>query len=276
MKVDILASSGFCGGVTRALYILDKTIKENSNSSIYLLGQIVHNKSVIEKYNNLGVKTVSLNDLDKLKDEDIVVISAHGLSDTDREKLKRFKTVDTTCAYVKLNQDLIKKEDSKMIFIGKKNHSETIALTKDNKNVTLVENIDDLNGFKDNDYGIIINQTTFNIHLLNYLRKIAKEKAPNYQILDTMCSVSKNLQTFISDKNSKYNVCLIVGDKNSNNANSLFEVCSYDIKYFISNVEEALNLNLRENDKIIIVGSASTPKSLLNEIRDQIKNKYIK
>ena len=49
MRVNVLKNSGFCGGVIRALHILDKTIKENENKTIYLLGEIVHNSLVKEK-----------------------------------------------------------------------------------------------------------------------------------------------------------------------------------------------------------------------------------
>ena len=41
-----------------------QTIKENENKTIYLLGEIVHNKIVTDKYLKLGVKIISENDLD--------------------------------------------------------------------------------------------------------------------------------------------------------------------------------------------------------------------
>lgn len=275
MKIDILESSGFCGGVTRALYVLDKTIKENEGKKIYLLGPIVHNTMVNQEYFNKGVVFISEMDLNKLDDGDIVVVSAHGISDILRKKLERFKVVDTTCPYVRKNKDLIKKnEASDIIFIGKKKHTETIALTEDNPNIRIVENEDDLKKFSANNYGVVVNQTTFNIDNLKKIRDDIKQKAPFYEIIDTMCIISKTIQEFLRERDNKYNVCLVVGDKTSNNANSLYEISPYHPTYFISSIKDALDITFRDFDSIIIIGSASTPKTLLKEIKKAIKEKY--
>ena len=148
MRVNVLKSSGFCGGVTRALYLLDKAIKENKDRTIYLLGDIVHNDTVNEKYKKLSVKVISKDELDSLKDGEIVLSSAHGISDKMREKLSRFNHIDTTCPFVRKNQNRIKSDPQKeIIFIGKKKHAETVAMTEDNENIWIIESEDELNFF---------------------------------------------------------------------------------------------------------------------------------
>ena len=179
MRVDILDYSGFCGGVYRALFLLDKAINDNKGKTIYLLGPIVHNKLVNEKYTNKGVEIIRIKDLDWLKDGDIVVISAHGVSNLLREKLKRFKVIDTTCAFVLKNQIKINEEDHKeIIFIGKKRHSETIALTEGNPKIKVIEDLNDLKNFRSNNEGIVYNQTTFNLKKLAILHEEIKKLAP--------------------------------------------------------------------------------------------------
>ena len=276
MKIDILKESGFCGGVTRAIYILNKTIKENPGEPIYLLGSIVHNMLVNNEFKEKGVKIIDNLDLEKLKDGSIVVISAHGKSDKEKEKLSRFRVVDTTCPYVLKNKRIINEnEANNIIFIGKKAHAETRALCGDNPNIYIVENEKDLDEVDTMSMGVVYNQTTFNINKLEKIHNIIREKAPFFVINNTMCPTSKNLQEFLNYKDKRYDVCIIVGDATSSNANSLVEMSPYHPTYFINSHKEIPNLKLRKFENIIIIGSASTPKDELKRVKDAIKEYMI-
>ena len=47
MKINKLTPSGFCGGVNKALKILDEAIDNpNTPKPIYLLGSIIHNSII--------------------------------------------------------------------------------------------------------------------------------------------------------------------------------------------------------------------------------------
>lgn len=272
MKIDILKDSGFCGGVTRTLYILDKTIKENPDKKIYLLGPIVHNMQVNNEYRAKGIEIIDNLALEKLEDGAIVVVSAHGKSDKELEPLKRFKIVDTTCPYVIKNKKLVKdNEANNIIFIGKRNHSETKAICGDNDDIYIAENEDDLKNTKSNSFGVVFNQTTFNINKLEKMHELIKENEPYFEIKDTMCPSARNLQQFLNLKDDRYNVCIIVGDKTSSNANSLYEMSPYNPTYFLSGAKDIEDMRFRKYDSIIIIGSASTPKQELQKVKDAIK-----
>lgn len=275
MKITVLKESGFCGGVTRTLLILNKTIKENEGKQIYLLGPIVHNQLVNDHYKELGVKFIDNIALDDLEDGSIVVVSAHGKSDKELEKLSRFKVVDTTCPYVIKNKQLVKRnEGNNIIFIGKKYHSETRAICGDNSDIFIVENENELKGLSSNSFGIVFNQTTFNINKLEKIQSIIKDQMPYFEIINTICPSSKNLQETLSMKDDKYNTCIIVGDKTSSNSNSLYEMSPYNPTYFISSAKDIDNLKFRRFDNILIVGSASTPKDELTKVKERIKELY--
>ena len=50
MKINKLTPSGFCGGVNKALKILDEAIDNpNTPKPIYLLGSIIHNSIITKK-----------------------------------------------------------------------------------------------------------------------------------------------------------------------------------------------------------------------------------
>lgn len=275
MRVNVLKSSGFCGGVTRALYLLDKAIKENKDRTIYLLGDIVHNDTVNEKYKKLSVKVISKDELDSLKDGEIVLSSAHGISDKMREKLSRFNHIDTTCPFVRKNQNRIKSDPQKeIIFIGKKKHAETVAMTEDNENIWIIESEDELNFFNSFNEGSVYNQTTFNSIKLNRIYDELAKRAQKYDIYNTMCETMKNLQDSLKTVDPRYNVCVIVGDKKSSNANSLVEMSPYIRTHFIENEMEVDKIGLCKLDSVLVVGSASTPKDLLERVKNKIKEKF--
>lgn len=277
MKVNVLSQSGFCGGVTRALYLLDKTIKENPERNIYLIGPIVHNMQVNESYRRKGIVFISMSDIKNLSDHSLVVISAHGLSNKDRKQLERMDIIDTTCPYVQKTKNLIdKNEANPIIFIGKKDHSETKTMTRDNPNILVVDSEDDLNKFSSSSYGMIFNQTTYNIQKLHKLQKLIQQKAPFYEIEDTMCIISKEMQEYLSTKHDEYNVAVIVGDSTSSNSNSLVEMSPYHSTYFIGSSKDVANIKFRSFDSVIIIGSASTSKDELKKVQVAIKAQFSK
>ena len=61
MEIIIGKNAGFCYGVKNAVVNTEEQLKENKN--IYCLGELVHNKQVVEKLENSGLKIV-----DKLED----------------------------------------------------------------------------------------------------------------------------------------------------------------------------------------------------------------
>ena len=74
MKFYIGKHSGFCFGVDRAISIA-YNLKGNNN---YVLGEIIHNETVIEKLNNNGVKTIFDTKETNFNAGDNVLIRTHG------------------------------------------------------------------------------------------------------------------------------------------------------------------------------------------------------
>ena len=74
---------------------------------------------------------------------------------------------------------------------------------------------------------------------------------------------------------NKYNKLIIVGDKHSNNALSLYEMSKYPHTLFISNEDEIKIEDFDINDSILIIGSASTPNLLMEKIKNRILNLFV-
>ena len=73
IKVKKARQLGSCFGVRRAIKIIDKAAREYPK--IATLGPIVHNRLVVTKLSETGVKVV--NELDQVQDR-VVAIASHG------------------------------------------------------------------------------------------------------------------------------------------------------------------------------------------------------
>ena len=75
MEIIVGKTAGFCYGVKRAVEGATEEITK-AKEKIYCLGEIVHNKQVIKKLQDLGIKCV-----ETIKEaEGTVLIRAHGVS----------------------------------------------------------------------------------------------------------------------------------------------------------------------------------------------------
>ena len=93
MEIIRAKHMGFCFGVLEAISVCNSLVEEKGKK--YILGMLVHNKQVVEDMQKKGFKLVTeeelLQDMDSLKENDIVVIRAHGTSKKVHEKLKERK-----------------------------------------------------------------------------------------------------------------------------------------------------------------------------------------
>lgn len=98
---------GFCGGVIRALKLLDETVSASPGRKIFLLGEIIHNDNVNAYFREKGVIVVPHKEIKQILSvaaaEDIITIPAFGIkSDLEIKIRNKFKTIlDTTCKNVK-------------------------------------------------------------------------------------------------------------------------------------------------------------------------------
>ena len=126
MEIILGKTAGFCYGVKNAINEAKKAI--NSKEEIYCLGEIVHNKSVINDLKQKGIKFV--DNIDEAKGQ--IIIRAHGAPKSTYEELnqKGIKIKDLTCPNVIKTHEVAEeysKKDYFIILIGIKEHPEAIG-----------------------------------------------------------------------------------------------------------------------------------------------------
>lgn len=291
MQIDILSPNGYCYGVKRAINLALDIKKENPNKKVYVLGMLVHNNYVCDFLLKNQIFTIDVPPnkykevLLKLKSDDIVIFTAHG-HDIELDQIikdKKIQSYDAICPMVKHNNDLIKnalEKGKKVIYIGQENHPEAIgALSMSNDIIFMTNKLLDLSYYDKKLNYFVINQTTLNIEELKGIHKDLKSIFPNIEIADEICAATRLRQQIILQLTG-YDVLLVVGSLKSSNTNKLYELATNklpDISTFrIESLKDIPFNKLDKQQKIAITGGTSTPSKLLQLIKEEITNYFIK
>ncbi|MEO1969928.1 MAG: 4-hydroxy-3-methylbut-2-enyl diphosphate reductase, partial [Pirellulaceae bacterium] len=99
MKVILAAPRGFCAGVNMAIESLDLAI-EQFGTPIYVYHEIVHNRYVVEAFQEKGA--VFVEHLEDVPEGSHLLFSAHGVSPEIRRIAveRNLVAVDATCPLV--------------------------------------------------------------------------------------------------------------------------------------------------------------------------------
>jgi len=287
VKVTVLEPSGYCVGVERAIKIAIETKNEHPSSNVVVLGMLVHNEDSLRSLEKHGIKTIYkpgcfLEQLiDEIKEPSMVILTAHGHAISVEEKLIKngHCIVDATCPFVKSSFETIFKsvnEGTPVLYIGVKNHPEAIAALSLSKDVYLVDykeqNIPELS----TESPLVISQTTLSKYEVEEISKKISEHYPRARFLNGICNASTKRQEALMNLKDDVDLIYIVGGANSNNSKTLFNLASklYPNKK-VKLIQNALDINEKDLlglSHVAISSGASTPKEVINSIKDKLLN----
>lgn len=279
MRVIRVSHQGYCSGVKRALDIVNKAYENNPNKQIYILGNIINNRYVSNQFLNKGIITIDtanatrLEMLESINKDGLVILTAHGVSPRVYEYLKKEKIeyIDATCPFVSLVSKRINKhlaDDYEIIYIGKHNHPESEGIIDINVNkVHLVTNTSEVDNLSINNKNILVDtQTTLSKFVTDPIFHKIKEKYPHAKLASGVCDATTIRQQALMNE-LEGELCLVVGDKISSNANELLKIASKKMPaYLINHVSEIKKEWLEGVTTITLTSAASTPKELTDEI----------
>lgn len=283
MKVIKVSKQGFCNGVKRALDLVFQTVKENQkNEPIYILGELMNNEFVSHKLNELGVITIKANSrkrVEMLEDitSGIVILTAHGVSPEVKKILdkKNLKYVDTTCPFINKTEDKIKSYLIKgydVIYIGKHNHPESEGIIDINPNkIHLITSLDETNSLSINNEKIFITtQTTIREKLLKEILKTLMNHYPNAVYYNGVCNSTTLRQEALINEITG-DLCIVVGDMISSNANELQKIGNQYLPTYLVNSVEEIKKEWFESVKVVtLTSAASTPDELTDSIYEYL------
>ena len=283
MEVVVGKLAGFCPGVESTINRAQKILEEKS--PIYCLGEIVHNSQVIESLENKGMITVE--NIEDVPDGSVLIFRAHGEPEYkyDLTKQKNLELHDLTCGNVISIHKKVQKEkdDSFIIILGKKKHPEVLG-TKGfaGENYYVVETEDDILDaymeYEKTDLGrvYVVAQTTISS---SYFDILAEEIEKNFieaeVVIDkTICNATEIRQKETFEMSKKFSTMIIIGGKNSSNTKELAKIAESNCKnvYLIETINDIKDIDFSGEKEIGIMAGASTPKDVINEVKNYLEN----
>lgn len=279
MEIIVGKTAGFCYGVKRAI---DGVKEESKNNKLFCIGEIVHNRQVIEDLQNKGVNFVE--DISKVHDaKSKVAIRAHGVKKEIYEIANKNKIdiIDYTCPNVLRIHEIAKEYAEKGFYIilcGKKEHPENIGtISYCGKNYSVIQDEKELKEalkrFEKTKIKklLVISQTTFSLKKFSLIEQAIKEELKdkeNIIIKNTICRATELRQKETEELSKKVDLMIIIGGKNSSNTIKLYEIAQKYCRNSIC-IETADELQIEKiskYEKIGIMAGASTPKESIDNV----------
>jgi len=279
MDIKLANPRGFCAGVDRAIYIVDRAL-DMFGAPIYVRHEVVHNKFVVDKLRDRGA--VFVDELDEIPDDVIVIFSAHGVSQAVQKEAaeRNLKVFDATCPLVtKVHIEVTKYSGDGMecVLIGHAGHPEVEGtmgqydLSTGGK-IYLVENEADVLGLEVNnpDNLAFVTQTTLSMDDTALVIDALRKKFPLIRgpRKDDICYATQNRQDAVKQLAIESDLVLVVGSVASSNSNRLRELaerCGCEA-YLIDGPEDIQPAWLRNTGSIGLTAGASAPEVLVQDV----------
>lgn len=279
-KVLLASPRGFCAGVERAIEIVDIAL-EVYHPPVYVRKQIVHNRYVVEGFQNRGV--IFVDSLDEVPPESVVVFSAHGVSPAVREEARSrsLRIIDATCPLVtKVHLEVLRlvREGYDIILIGHAGHDEVVGTMGEAPGrVMLVGSGAEaaLVNPPQTQRLAYLTQTTLSVDETAGIVALLRERFPAIIAppKDDICFATQHRQNAVKDLARMADVILVLGSANSSNSVRLCEVAvKQGAKgYRVDNASE-INPDWLEGAACVgITAGASTPEALVRETVNRLR-----
>jgi 4-hydroxy-3-methylbut-2-en-1-yl diphosphate reductase len=274
-KVVLAQPRGFCAGVERAVEAVRNALKTYGRP-LYVRHQIVHNRFVLEALEAEGA--IFVENLDEIPVGQRVIFSAHGVapSEWQRAQERELRIIDATCPLVtKVHLEVSRyaAEGRTVILVGHAGHEEvngTLGVAPGK--VVLVGTLEEARGVEipDPSRVAVVTQTTLSV---DDTREIMDELKRRFPLMitpktDDICYATQNRQNAVKELVESTDAILVVGSKQSSNANRLVEVARTRgaRAYLVDSIKDVTPEMLDGVRALGLTASASSPEWLVEEI----------
>ena len=279
MKVIVAKSAGFCFGVRRAVQLAEEAAQ--SCARLYTLGPIIHNRSVVEHLETLGVHAAGPDHV--FTAGDTVIIRSHGVGRRQYEALKAagVQVIDATCPNVeKIHQTVRKQSDSgrMIVIIGEREHPEVTGIADWCGRYVILETPQETEEYlfshpEMRDLPLaVVSQTTGNRENFELCVKTIKKECTNAVFFDTICLATSVRQAEAHELAAHCDGMIVIGGKNSANSRRLAEICARNCGkvVFAECAADVCSAQFRGLDTVGITAGASTPAWIIKEVNQKM------
>lgn len=215
-----------CFGVRDAIAL---ALKQSRNEPLTVLGDLVHNETVLANLRARGIKVVQEA---ASADTQTVMITAHGASEKvlGRVRERGLNLMEATCPLVRVAHRAVADLASTgyhPVVVGKRDHVEVRGLTEDLVDFDVVLSEADVFELKERPRFGVAAQTTQPIEKVRGLVELIRQRFPDSEVrfLDTVCQPTKQRQNAAVELAQRTDVMVVIGGAHSNNTHELVRTC---------------------------------------------------
>jgi len=274
MKILVAKDAGYCFGVRDAVNLAKKS--GDDFQEVYMLGDIVHNETVVDDLNKRGSKVVeSLNDIPEDKP---VLFRAHGTDPETWKKAqkKKLNIIDATCPLVTEIHEEIKElesENRRTIIIGDHNHDEVVGIAAQVKDPIIISCVDEAKELGKMKRAGVVSQSTQMIENVQEILNVLSEKVYDLRFVNTICFPTRRNHDQIKKLSNICDLMIVIGSFTSANSKRLTQL-SLERNKNSFQVTCADDINESWFDSVESVGisaGASTPDNLIEDVIEKVK-----
>ncbi|NOH14959.1 bifunctional 4-hydroxy-3-methylbut-2-enyl diphosphate reductase/30S ribosomal protein S1 [Clostridium cochlearium] len=279
MSIILAKKSGFCYGVKRAVDTCLKLKDKYTDKKIYTLGPLIHNNDVVNFLKKQNIYPIDYENINTLKEGDIIILRSHGVTLETIEKLKEKKLniIDATCPYVSNIQKKVQKYYEKgysILIVGDKNHPEVIGINGwCNNSAIICKNAEEIENLPAKI--CVVSQTTEKKeHWVSVLSKVVNE-CREIIAFNTICNATEVRQLSAKELSKEVDFMVVIGSKSSSNTTKLYEICKTNCvnTIHVENAGELPDYISNKYYKIGVTAGASTPDWIIKEAIFKMSNK---
>lgn len=269
MKVLRADHLGMCFGVRDAIAL---ATKEAARGPLTVLGDLVHNETVLNELQSIGVKIA------KHASEvgtPSVMITAHGASERalSQGRERGLHVYEATCPLVRVAhravQELVR-EGYHPVIVGLRGHVEVRGLTEDLDTFDVVLTERDVIALRERPKFGVAAQTTQPVDRVQRLVSMIRERFPGSEVrfIDTVCQPTKQRQDSAIRLALSADVVVVIGGAHSNNTHELVSTCRKHCGrvYHVQTAEDLRAEWFGRADRVGMTAGTSTPDHVINEV----------
>lgn len=277
--VLLAAPRGFCAGVEMAIKALAWMVR-TFPAPVYCFHEIVHNKSVVERFEEQDV--IFVESIDEVPQGSPIMLSAHGSAPevvTAAKEQGRF-VVDSVCPLVTKVHHEVRTRASKgyrIIYVGHEGHEEAVGtMAVAPQSIDRVETVEEVAALPNIDGAVaLLAQTTLSHRDWSEVAQAVRVKYPQVWSpgKSDLCFATTNRQSALMEIAAKCDTVVVIGSANSSNTMALARLatdlgCNQVLRV---NSEQEIPMNL--SGTVGVTAGASAPEELVALVLEKLNPK---
>ena len=271
-KVLLAAPRGFCAGVEMAIKALAWMVRA-FEAPVYCYHEIVHNQSVVKRFEDLGV--IFVDDVSEVPEGRPLMLSAHGSAPevVAAARANGGYVVDAVCPLVTKVHHEVKVRANKgyqIVYVGHEGHEEAVGtMAVAPEAIHRVESTDEVAALPQFETPVaMLAQTTLSHSDWKGVLDATRDRFPDLWTpgRSDLCFATTNRQGALAEIAPRCDAVVVIGSANSSNTVALEKLAREAGTARVHRINSAAELPDDLTGVVGVTAGASAPESLVEEV----------